>query len=176
MSTVTIGRPAADEHSAYFGRYISRVPDGDLLSQLRQQVIETVTLLKTIPESRGSHAYAPGKWSIKTVIGHMIDVERVMAYRALRFARNDKTDLPGFDENQWAADSNFDARTLADLIEELEVVRTATVHFAKHLNTEDQERRGIASGQPVSVRALLYIIAGHERHHVALLNERYLSS
>src|SRR5690348_8513860 len=175
MNTLTIARPAADEHAEYYARYISRVPDGDLVDLLRQQLTETVTLLRSIPESRADFAYAPGKWSIKTVIGHLSDVERVMFYRALTFARNDKTNLPGFDENQWAADFATDNRTLADLIEEFEVVRSATIQFAKHLTGEEQARRGKANGQPVSVRALLYIIAGHERHHAALLRERYLA-
>jgi hypothetical protein len=98
-----------------------------------------------------------------------------MAYRGVRFARNDKTELPGFDENLWAANANFGARTIGDLVDELEVVRAATIHFAKHLSAEEQMRRGKANGQEVSVRALMYIIAGHERHHAALLRERYLS-
>ena len=173
MSTLTIGRPAADEHHEYYARYISRVPDGDLLDLLRQQLMETVTALRRVPESRGDFAYGPDKWSIKKVIGHISDVERVMYYRALTFARNDKTDLPGFDENQWAEDFRTDDRTLADLIDEFESVRSATIQFAKQLSGEEQERRGRANGQPVSVRALLYIIAGHERHHLGLLRERY---
>jgi uncharacterized damage-inducible protein DinB len=173
MNTLTIGRPAADEHPEYYARYISRVPDGDLLDLLRQQLMETVTALRRVPESRGDFAYGPDKWSIKRVIGHISDVERVMFYRALTFARNDKTDLPGFDENQWAEDFRTDDRTLADLIDEFESVRGATIQFAKHLRGEEQERRGRANGQPVSVRALLYIIAGHERHHLGLLRERH---
>ena len=173
MNTLTISRPAADEYFEYYHKYVSRVPDGDLVDILRQQLTETVSLLSTIPEGRGDFAYAPGKWSIKTAIEHMSDVERVMAYRALTFARNDKTDLPGFDENQWAADFNADDRTLADLIDEFEAVRNATIQFAKHLTTEELERRGKASGQLVTVRALLYIIAGHELHHRALFRERY---
>lgn len=174
MNTLTIGRPAADEHAEYYSRYVSRVPDGDILDLLRQQITETAAYLRAIPESKGDFAYAPGKWSIKKAIGHMADVERVMLYRALTFARNDKTDLPGFDENQWAEDFNAADRTLADLIDELEVVRSATIQFAKHLTDQEQARRGKANGQPVTVRALLYIIAGHERHHVALFRERYL--
>jgi len=98
-----------------------------------------------------------------------------MAYRAVRFARNDKTELPGFDENLWAANANFGRRAIGDLVDELEVVRSATIQFAKNLSVEEQLRRGMANGQEVSVRALMYIIAGHERHHVALLRDRYLS-
>jgi hypothetical protein len=104
----------------------------------------------------------------------MIDVERVMSYRALRFAHNDATELPGFEENDWVANSNFAARTLSDLADEYEAVRAATVHFAKHLDADALVRRGTANGQGLSVRALLYIIAGHELHHIALVRERYL--
>jgi uncharacterized damage-inducible protein DinB len=175
MTSAAIGRPGADEHSPYYGKYVTRVPDGDLIGLLREQIMETAALLHGIPADRADYAYAPGKWTIKEVICHMIDVERVMAYRALRFARNDKTDLPGFDENQWAVYADVSDRTIDDLVEEFEVVRSSTIHFARHLSEAEQLRRGKASGQDVSVRALMYIIAGHERHHAALFRERYLA-
>src|SRR4051794_16663508 len=123
MRTVTMGRPQSGEYAPYFDRYISKVPDGSLVEQLREQLTETAALLRGVPADRADYAYAPGKWTIKEVIGHMIDVERVMSYRALRCARNDKTDLPGFDENQWAENASFQTRTIDDLVEELEVVR-----------------------------------------------------
>jgi hypothetical protein len=174
MSTTTIERPQADEHAPYYGKYIARVPDGDLTSLLREQLMDTVALLRGVAPDRADFAYGPGKWSIKEVVGHMIDVERVMAYRALRFARNDKTDLPGFDENAYAQFSGAASRTLGDLLEEFQVVRSSTIHLARHLSAEALARRGSANGTPASVRALLYIIAGHERHHAELLRERYL--
>jgi uncharacterized damage-inducible protein DinB len=171
---ITIPRPQADEYLAYYGKYIERVPDGDLISILREQLMDTVALLRGVSADKADSAYGPGKWTIKEVVGHMIDVERVMAYRAVTFARNDTTDLPGFDENNWVPAANFGARTLGDLLEEFQVVRASTIHFAKHLDDETLKRRGKANGAAVTVRALLYIIAGHERHHVALLKERYL--
>jgi uncharacterized damage-inducible protein DinB len=171
---ITIPRPQTDEHLAYYGKYIEKVPDGDLISLLREQLMDTVALLKDVSPEKADYAYGPGKWTIKEVVGHIMDGERVFAYRALRFARNDHTDLPGFDENAWVPAANFGARTLGDLLEELQVVRASTIHFAKHLDDETLKRRGKANGAEVSVRALLYIIAGHERHHVALLKERYL--
>ncbi|MGE5099445.1 MAG: DinB family protein [Deltaproteobacteria bacterium] len=174
ISSTTIARPNADEHSAYYARYIERVPDGDIVSMLRDQIGNTAALLRSLPSDRAEFAYAPGKWTVKQVVGHMTDVERVMSYRALRFSRNDSTELPGFDENDWVANSNFAARTLADLVDEYQAVRAATIHFAKHLDADASMRRGTANGQGVSVRALLYIIAGHELHHVALVRERYL--
>lgn len=173
MSTATINRPQPTEHAPYYSKYVTAVPDGDVVSLLREQSMETVALLRDVSPERANFAYAPGKWSIKEVVGHMIDVERVMSYRALRFARNDATDLPGFDENGYVANANFAERTLGDLLEELQVVRAATIHFVKHLDAAAIDRRGKANGQDVTVRALVYIIAGHERHHAALLRERY---
>jgi hypothetical protein len=174
MSTATIERPHADEHAPYYGKYIARVPDGDLVSLLREQLMDTVALLRGVSPDRADFAYGPGKWTIKEVVGHLVDVERVMAYRALRFARNDRTELPGFDENTWAVNSDAASRTLGDLLEEFQVVRSSTIHLAKHLSADALARRGSANGQEVSVRALFYIIAGHERHHADLLRERYL--
>jgi uncharacterized damage-inducible protein DinB len=171
---MTTARPQADEHSAYYARYIERVPEGDVISILRDQAANTAALLRNAPSDRADFAYAPGKWTLKQVAGHMIDVERVMSYRALRFSRNDATELPGFEENDWVANANFRDRSLADLVDEYEAVRAATVHFAKHLDANVLMRRGTANGQAVSVRALLYIIAGHELHHLALIRERYL--
>lgn len=175
MSTTAIARPRADEHAEYFSRYISQVPDGDLVSMLREQAVETVTLLQDLTPAQANYAYAPGKWTIKQVIGHIIDGERVFVYRAMRFARCDSTELPGFDENAFVDNANFNERTLGDLLEELQVVRASTIQFAKNLDAEALTRRGSANGNGISVRALLYVVAGHERHHAKLLRERYLS-
>src|SRR5512146_976850 len=172
MTTITIARPGADEHSAYYGKYVERVPDGDLIALLREQIVETAGLLRRSRE-RADFAYGPGKWTVKQVVGHLADVERVMAYRALWIARNDQTPLPGFDENAWVDNADFASRTLDDLIDEFEVVRAATVQLATHLDASALARRGTMNGYPGTPRALFYIIAGHERHHVALLRERY---
>lgn len=175
MSPQLIERPAADEHAPYYEKYVSKVPDGDLLALLREQVMDTTALLRDVPPERADYAYAPGKWSIKEVVGHIVDTERVMTYRALRISRGDATPLASFDENTFVANSNFSRRTLPDLLEELQVVRAATVHLAKNLDATMLARRGTAGGNPVTVRALLYIVAGHEQHHAQLLRERYLS-
>ncbi len=175
MATRLIDRPAADEHAPYYEKYVARVPDGDLISVLREQAEQTTALLRGVAPERENFAYAPEKWSIKEVLGHIIDTERVMTYRALRISRADTTPLASFDEKVFVANSNFARRTLADLVEEFQVVRAATVHLAKHLDPEMLTRRGTASGNPVTVRALLYIVAGHERHHTQLVRERYLS-
>jgi hypothetical protein len=175
MTSPTIARPQADEHAPYYGKYIARVPDGNLIALLREQLIDTISLLSNVSADKADFSYGPGKWTVKEVIGHLIDVERVMAYRALRFARNDKTELPGFDENSWAENAESGKRTLNDLLEEFQVVRASTIDLARHLSAEALARYGSANGNKVSVRALFYIIAGHERHHAALLRERYLS-
>jgi len=175
MPTSLIPRPADDEYSPYYAGYIARVPDGDLCATLAAQLTDTRALVHAIPEARGTHRYAPGKWSIKEVLGHVIDTERIMSYRALRFARADETPLPGFEQNDYVPAGGFDRRTLQDLSEELAAVRQATIHQLRHLDPAALTRRGTASGMQVSVRALAYIIAGHERHHVEILKTKYLA-
>jgi hypothetical protein len=170
-----IARPQNDEYVPYYGKYISLVPDGDLVETLRTQIAETVSLLRSIPEDRASYRYAPGKWSIKEVVGHMADVERIMTYRALRIARADATPLPGFDENAYVPAANFEARSLTSLAHELEEVRRATIALFETLEPGAAARRGAANNNEISARALAYIIAGHERHHVGILRERYLT-
>jgi uncharacterized damage-inducible protein DinB len=173
-TATTNARPESDEYVPYYHKYISLVPDGDLVETLRSQMIRTQSLLREIPESRESHRYAPEKWSIREVVGHMADVERVMTYRALRIARADTTPLPGFDENAYVPAGNFEARSLASLAHELDEVRRATVAFVETLEPDAAARRGTANNNEISARALAYIIAGHERHHVGILKERYL--
>ncbi|HJP86058.1 MAG TPA: DinB family protein [Gemmatimonadaceae bacterium] len=167
-------RPADDEYLAYYSRYIQRVPDGDVLSTLSQQIGETLVLLRGLPESVAGYRYAPDKWSVNEMVGHMIDTERIFAYRALRFARADKTPLAGYEQDDYARHSSFNAYPLSELADELEYVRRATVYFFRHLDDEAWSRRGVANNAEVSVRALAYIIAGHELHHREILRTRYL--
>jgi hypothetical protein len=174
MTTCAIPRPAADEHAPYYGKYIVKVPDGDLCRILTDQLAETRALIGSIPEARGTHRYAPGKWSIKEVLGHVCDSERIFSYRALRIARGDATPLPGFEQDDYVPTGGFDRRTLADLSEELAAVRKASLLLFSHLDAEALARRGTASGNPITPRALAYVIAGHERHHVEILKVKYL--
>ena len=167
-------RPADTEYAPYYSRYVSKVPEGDVVELLRAQLGETLALLRGIPEERAAHRYAEGKWSIKEVVGHMSDAERIFAYRALRFARGDDTPLASFDENAFVRRASFDHRTLASLASELEAVRHATIALYDTMTETEAVRTGIASEVQVTPRALAYIIAGHERHHVAILRERYL--
>jgi hypothetical protein len=166
--------PGPDEYGAYYAGYVAQVPAGaDILDLLARQRASTVARFVAIPEARGAHRYAPGKWSVREVLVHLSDVERIMAYRALRVARGDATPLPGFDENAYAPLSNAEAHPLAALAEEWSDVRRATLSLFRHLPGEAWTRRGTASGAPVTVRALAWIIAGHERHHLGVLAEHY---
>lgn len=172
--TVTTMRPGADEYSPYYERYVSKVPDGEITTVLAQQIEATLELLRGIPESKGSHRYEPGKWTLRESIGHVIDSERIFSCRALRIARGDTTPLPGFEQDDYVPTSGAERRTIGDLADELEHVRRATLDLYRHLDDEALARRGTASGATITPRALAYIIAGHERHHVMILRERYL--
>ena len=176
MQNLTTERPVAGEYNAYYDRYISLVPDEDVLVVLRRQLESTLDTLREIDEEQANARYAPGKWSVKEVVGHMIDGERVFAYRALRFARNDRTPLKGFEQDDYVAGGNFAERRLSDLAEEFEHVRRATLSLFGHLSAEAWRRSGVASDSLVSVRALAYIMAGHEAHHMRILRERYLAA
>jgi len=176
VTTATIPRPEPSEYVPYYQTYISKVPPkGDLLTVLEDQRRETQHLLAGLSDAKALHRYAPGKWSIKEVVGHVTDSERVFGYRALVFGRGDENPLPGFDEKAWVPAGRFDARSLTDLAAELDAVRRATIALFSGLNAEALARRGTANNAPISVRALAWIIAGHERHHVAILRERYLA-
>ena len=167
-------KPSTGEFLDYYRRYVSLVPDGDVISTLAGQMKETQALLRGMPASKGSYRYAPGKWSVNEMLGHMIDSERIFGIRALRFARNDPTPLPGFEQDDYVRGASFDACALRDLAAELESVRVSTIFFYKHLDEEAWMRRGTANGALVTVRALAYITAGHELHHRRMLRERYL--
>jgi hypothetical protein len=174
MTHSSSSRPAADEYGTPYAGYVGLVPAGeDIVALLARQREGTLARFGSVTEGRGAHRYAPGKWSVKEVVVHLSDTERIMAYRALRIARGDGTPLPGYDENAYVPLSGADAQPLAALITEWEQVRQATVSLFRHLPPEGWTRRGTASGMPVSVRALAWIIAGHERHHLRTLAERY---
>lgn len=166
-------RPRPEEYAPFYDTYIRLVPDGDVRHTIASQVHDTTRLLRSLSEETASRRYAPGKWSVREVVGHLSDTERIMAYRALRIARGDQTALASFDENQFVANAGFDARSVSDLLAEFQAVRSATLALGRSLSEEDFARRGTASGAGVTVRALLYIIAGHELHHVRILRERY---
>lgn len=170
----TPGRPDETEYLPYYDKYISLVTDDDILTLLDTQQKDTLALLRGVPASRAGFRYAPGKWSMRELVGHVIDSERVFAYRALRFARNDTTPLPGYEQDDYVRNGPFDALALGDLASEFESVRQSTLFLFRHLDNEAWMRHGVANQAEVSVRALAYIIAGHELHHMDILRSRYI--
>jgi hypothetical protein len=171
-SPLLLSRPETNEYGSYYGKYISLVPDGDILITLERQLPDTVALLSR-PEADGDFRYAPGKWSVKESLGHLIDAERVFSYRALRFARNDQTPLAGFEQDDYVKYGPFAQCSLAGLVDEFTSVRKATLLLFRALDEAAWARRGVASNNPVTVRALAYMIAGHELHHRGILQEKY---
>jgi hypothetical protein len=169
-----VDRPGADEYAQFYAGYIARVPDGvDLLALLAEQRDTTVARFAAVPADRREFRYAPGKWSVKEIVGHLSDVERIMAYRALRIARGDTTPLAGFEENDYVPLARSDDLALDQLVGEWVAAREATIALFRNLPAEAWTRRGTANGAEVSVRALAFIIAGHERHHLETLRTRY---
>ena len=173
MSAVRSLRPAPSEYADFYKGYVARVPEGDIVASLRDGQDRMKETLGTLPESLGGHRYGEGKWTVRTVIGHMIDAERIFTYRALRIARGDVTPLASFDENAFAAAAGSDDRRVAELVAELLAVRDSTTRLFASLPDAAWTRIGTASNAPVSVLALAYITAGHALHHLSVLKERY---
>jgi uncharacterized damage-inducible protein DinB len=167
-------KPDDSEYAPYYGTYINLVPAGDVRDHLRMQGHETIALLAGLSDSRADKPYAPGKWTLKQVISHMTDAERVFSYRMLSFGRGDPAPLPSFDQEQWVPTADANARSVASLVLEFAAVRSATVQLASSLTEAAFVRRGVASGNAVSVRAIAFICAGHELHHRTIIRERYL--
>ena len=173
MPDLLIARPDASEHAPYYSRYVDLVPSGDILTTIATQIDGTLAELRRVSEADSLKRYAPGKWSIREVMGHMIDTERVFAYRALRFARGDRKNLLSFEQDEYVATAQFDRRPWAGLLEEFEAVRRSNLLMFRALDDEAWARQGVANGNPMSVRAAAYIIAGHELHHLRVLREHY---
>lgn len=173
--TAVFDRPETTEYAPFYGTYVAKVPAGDLCDLLERQIAEIEATFRSLPAERGRYAYAPGKWTINEVVGHMSDTERVFSYRLVSFARLDPASLPSFDENAWAPAGGFNDRTLSSLIDELIAVRRATVALLRGLPNGASTRRGTASGREISVRAIAHIIYGHVAHHLGVIKERYLS-
>jgi hypothetical protein len=167
-------RPIPSEYAPYYGKYIDSVPGGDLLETLEFAVHEWSSLLGGLSEAQADFRYEPAKWSIKEVVGHVTDTERIFSYRTLRIARGDQTPLPGFEQDDYVKEGNFSARKLADLLEEFAGVRHSSVALLRALPPQAWTRRGNASQKDVTVNALAFITAGHERYHRSILEQRYL--
>jgi uncharacterized damage-inducible protein DinB len=166
-------RPAKGDYSEYYQQYIDLVKDDNILKVLTEQNKETQNILNSFPKDKGEFRYAEGKWTIKEIIGHLMDVERIFAYRALSIARGEKKSLPGFDQDEYAKNGMFNQGTLSDLNYEFRLLRECNILLFKGLDKSVWQNRGLANDTEVTVLALMYMIAGHEKHHTNILNERY---
>jgi len=174
MPHAILFRPEATEYAPYYGKYISLVPDGDLIKILGEQFDDTLARLKKISEAQSLTRYEAGKWSIKEVIGHLADSERIMCYRALRIARADATPISGFEQDDYVRAANFEARAFADILSEWQAVRAATIALFRGFDEAALLRHGTANNVTFVVSAIVCIIAGHERHHMKVLQTKYL--
>jgi uncharacterized damage-inducible protein DinB len=171
-----IGRPEANEAAPYYSVYIDRIKSENIVAVLESQLTETIDFLKLISEENSLYRYAPDKWSMRQLLNHVNDTERVFLFRALWFARGFPDELPGYDQNVSAAAANADEFSWASHSEDFRAVREATLSFFRNLPADAWSRGGIASGNRVTVRALAYILAGHVAHHTAVLKEKYLTN
>lgn len=168
-------KPTREEYNAYYETYIGLVPEGELGVMLRNSLASTTELLAGLTEEQGEYRYAPEKWSLKEVLGHINDNERIMGYRLLRVARGDQTPLPGYDQDLLMANAGFADRPLSSLIEEYRAIRESTLALVDNLSAEAWARMGHMSDNPISARAIGYILVGHELHHIGVIKERYLA-
>ncbi len=171
----SIPQPLAGDHAPYYGKYIEPFLESDILVALAAQIGEAQDLLQPLDETAALHRYAPNKWSVKELLGHLIDTERLFLYRATSIARSDPAELPGMDEDAWVAAADFDRIPLADLLDEFINLRRSTVRFFAALSPEALTRAGTANGNRIVVRAIPYITAGHAAHHLEVLRTRYLT-
>ncbi|MBC5773541.1 DinB family protein [Pontibacter sp. KCTC 32443] len=174
---LTITRPQASEYPAYYHVYIDQLPEqGEVLDILEEQAKDLRQLLHNLDDTRAEEAYAEGKWSIKELFQHMLDSERIFAYRALCIARGEQASLPGFDENGYAENSNADNRKLTDMLEEYELVRKSNLYLFRSFTNEMLDNVGIANSKEITLRGIIHVIAAHERHHMNILKSRYLNA
>jgi hypothetical protein len=170
-----MNRPETNEFAPYYNNYVSVVEDDNVLAMLDEQSAELRAIFLQVPEEKGAFAYEPGKWTIKEVLSHLIDGERMFAYRVLRISRGDETPIEGFEQDDYIENSNANNRPFAELLEEFDLQRRSNMILLNNISEADSKRTGTASGKPISVRALAYIMAGHVRHHVNILKDRYLA-
>ncbi|MCX6291796.1 MAG: DinB family protein [Bacteroidetes bacterium] len=170
-----IDKPSPDQLYSYYQTYLRYVPEDDLLEAFISQSTTRRNFLKTISEEKASCSYAEGKWKLKEVVGHLCDTERILSYRALRISRNDQTPLPGFEEDDYVANSNYRKRTLENIAKEYETIRESTISLFKNMSEEMFDRKGTSNRASVSVRDIIFFILAHERHHLLVIQEKYLS-
>ena len=174
MNYKSIEKPDENEYAEYFQRYTELVPDNNVVENLANQLKEAMSIYKNLERAKIDYRYAVGKWSIKEVIIHILDTERIFTHRALRISRKDKTPLPGFEQDDYIEKTNWDNYPFDSVLEEYELVRKHTILFFNSLTEEMLQQSGISSGLNLAVRAIPFIIAGHERHHLNIINSKYL--
>lgn len=170
-----ITKPAENQYPDYYQKYTNIVPDGDILEILKSNKEKIISLLSGLTDKQAEYRYAEGKWSIKELLGHLTDTERIFAYRALRMARNDKTNIPQYDHDAYVAEAKFDNQKIADIIEHYNTVRQASISLFKSFDEDVWERIGSSGGKEFIVKCFPFIIAGHELHHLGIIKERYLT-
>lgn len=175
MTSETVGRPGKDEFAPFYAGYMEHADVDDILTALEDQCSEVFELFASLPVAMGDHRYAPGKWTIKEVLGHVIDSERVFAYRALSFARGDRTPLPGFEQDDYVKAADFGRRPMENLLAEFEHVRLSNLALFRSFDADEWRAQGVANEVSFSVRALAHIIYGHAAHHLGVIHQRYLS-
>lgn len=168
-----MARPSIQDYKEFYHTYVSLVPENDILEAFSSQTTVTLQFLDAIPEDKLDYAYATGKWTVRQVLQHLTDAERIFAYRALSIARKDPNPLPGFDENEYAEVARVEHRDWMDMIEEFQMVRLASEHLFRSLNEDELQRKGMASNAPITVLSIGYIIVGHAMHHQRVMKERY---
>jgi hypothetical protein len=170
-----MNHPEKSEYAEFYETYVSLVPEAEIFPAMENQIAEVQNVFAEIAEEKGGYAYAEGKWTIKELAGHLIDAEKIFAYRALRIARADQTPIEGFEQDGYIETAKFNDQKLADLVEDFKLLRQVNVRFFKNLPAEAWPRTGTASNAEISVRALAFIIVGHVRHHLNVLKTRYLA-
>lgn len=171
-----LARPSESEYASYYSGYVAAVEGNDVLAELRRRHAEAVATCRSISEEQSNTAYAPGKWTIKQLLSHVIDCERVFAYRALRFSRGDETPIEGFDQDPYVENARLDDYPFASLVDEFDHLRASTIRMVEHIDETGWLARGKANGVDISVRAIVFIVAGHEIHHANILRDRYLAA
>ena len=170
-----MNRPTPEEYPDYYNQYLGLVKDGDIINILEEQSVHVQNFILSIPEEKGDHTYGFGKWTIKEVFGHLLDTERILTYRVLSIARRDKQPLPGYDQDEYVKNSRYYKRSLKEIADEMLMLRAANLKFFKSFDETDLMERGTANEMLFSVRAILYILAGHELYHINFIKDNYLN-
>lgn len=168
-------RPTPEEYPVYYNQYLNLVKEGDIINILEEQSLYVQKFIASIPEEKGDSTYGFGKWTIKEIFGHLIDSERILTYRALRIARRDKQPLPGYEQDDYIKNAKYYRKTLKEIADEMLLLRAANLKFFQSFDSEDMIQRGVANDQEMTVRAILYILAGHELYHINFIKDNYLN-